>query len=107
MDVLVVGNVVYAATLAGKVASKTNYAGPWTLAIICVGLQGATSYASQSTTIMGAGLPVYTTDEYTRAVTATSEDLINSPEQVAGDLVLPLLRALDSDGIQTWMPLKR
>lgn len=79
---------------AGQLADQhAAYQGQWHLGIRMDRLRGALASDKVEDDFRNAGHP-YTRDDYERVTTATTEQLVNTPEAVADQLVMPLLRGL-------------
>lgn len=93
IPVLVAGLVMRVVQIAARITELTGFVGDWDFAMAVTGLQGATPHTSG----WDAG-PAYSRDEYRRAVSADTIQLVSNPRTVADQLVGGLLRGLGQDG---------
>jgi hypothetical protein len=91
---LVLGLTYSVAALAGRLADEhAGYQGQWRLGVRMDRLRGAVPLDLLQGALRKPASP-YTRDEYERATSASTEELVNAPYAVAERLVAPLLRGL-------------
>jgi hypothetical protein len=85
------------------VGKKYGYYGPWRIAVVVTGLEGATSATLVDR--WGDPGPIYRDATYDRAVEATFAELDTEPDKVTARLVLRLLRSLGVHTHPNWQHL--
>ncbi|MGW0355828.1 AlbA family DNA-binding domain-containing protein [Nocardia nova] len=104
-ETLITGSAIYVASLAGKVGAQASYHGGWEFAIRITDLRDSRSWTLINHPFdRGA---IYTSNEYAKAAAASTAELLEHPEYVAGDLTFPLLRSLDCDAHEAWDDMRR
>ena len=90
---LVLGLTHSVAALAGRFADHAGYQGQWQLGIRLDRLRAAVPLDHLQDPLHRPGNP-YTRNEFVRATSASTEELVTGPNAVAERLVAPLLRGL-------------
>jgi hypothetical protein len=93
---LVVGLTYSAVALAGKLADQYGtYQGQWRLGVYLKELKEAVGYIPNMQSGFDDDFNHFAGDNYERTATASTEELVNSPQNVTERLLAPLLRGLN------------